>query len=112
VSPLVFLSLSSLGCVVEKWVPNSDYCTNAYGDETCAERYPDGSRPYCVIEECLNSYYGCFPFEPTVECASPCGQENPDCAAGMTMEGSESGSGSGSTTEGSESGSESSSTTG
>ncbi|MCX4239734.1 hypothetical protein [Paraliomyxa miuraensis] len=98
------------GCVEVRYQPNPQFCTNARGDETCAERFPDGSRPYCVVSECLDDFYGCFPDVPGENCASPCGLENPECEAGGTTEGSSSGSGSSS--EDSGSGSESSSTTG
>lgn len=103
----------SVGCVEERRVPNPDFCTNANGDQTCAELYPDGDRPYCVISACLNDFHGCFPFEPTAECASPCGLSNEQScevgSSGSGSSGSDSSSGSSSEATGSET---SSSTTG
>lgn len=84
-----------VGCVQVSYQANPEFCTNARGDETCAERFPDGSRPYCVVSDCLDDFYGCFPDVPGENCASPCGLENPDCTEGMTAEGS-----TGTTTEG------------
>jgi hypothetical protein len=98
------------GCVEVRYRPTPEFCTNARGDETCAERFPDGSRPYCVVSECLDAFYGCFPDVPGENCASPCGLENPECEAAGTTEGTDGGSSS--TTEGSETASESSTTTG
>src|SRR5262245_13627131 len=76
------------GCVQVSYRPSPDFCANARGDETCAERFPDGSRPYCVVAECLDAFYGCFPDVPGENCASPCGLENPDCMGGGTTTGS------------------------
>lgn len=108
---LVVLSTS---CIETRTIPNADFCTNALGDQTCVERFPDGSRPYCVVAECLDDFYGCFPYEPAPECASPCGLESTDCMPGETTVGTESGTASGSTTEdpsGSETSSETESST-
>lgn len=114
ISSALLLALPFTNCVEVKYRNNPDFCTEARGNETCAERYPDGSRPYCVVSECLDDFYGCFPYEPAQECASPCGLDNPDCVAGDTTTSSGTVSESGSSSEGSESGSgsESSSTTG
>lgn len=108
----VTIVLLATSCVERTTIPNADFCTNALGDETCAERYPDGSRPYCVVAECLDDFYGCFPYVPAEECASPCGAENPDCGVNTstTVSGTETGSGS-SSESGSGSGSESSGST-
>ncbi|MCH9685360.1 MAG: hypothetical protein K0V04_28250 [Deltaproteobacteria bacterium] len=86
--PVVLALAFAPGCVRERLEPSPDFCTNARGDETCAERYPDGSRPYCVISDCLDDFYGCFPEAPGPNCASPCGAADPECSAGNTTESS------------------------
>ncbi|MEX1365588.1 MAG: right-handed parallel beta-helix repeat-containing protein [Nannocystaceae bacterium] len=87
---------SALGaCVQETDQPNPEFCANARGDETCAERFPDGSRPYCVISECLDDHFGCFPDPPGDNCASPCGLADPDCSRGTGSGGSTASSSSG-----------------
>lgn len=75
-----------VGCVEVSYQPNPEFCANASGDETCAERFPDGSRPFCVVSDCLDDFYGCFPDVPGANCASPCGLENPGCMEGMTAD--------------------------
>jgi len=71
-------------CVELSHYPDPNYCTNGRGDETCAEQYPDGSRPYCLALACLGGFHGCSPDVPE-GCASPCGKQNAeDCEAGET----------------------------
>lgn len=102
---LLLVASAFAGCVEVKYQPNPEFCANARGDETCAERFPDGSRPYCVVSDCLDDFYGCFPDVPGETCASPCGLENPECEAGGTTDGSSSGTGSSSDDSGTATGS-------
>src|SRR5215213_2143540 len=90
------------GCRISK--PNPFHCANNDGDAYCAERFDDGSRPYCQlgIDECItpNSDFGCVAERPTDECYSPCGgrstvDENGEC---VMIEDSSSGSSSGTET--------------
>ena len=70
---------SSFAC--KSTVLNPDHCANTLGDETCAEKYPNGTRPYCGIGICFTDVEdGCVEARPdTDDCYSPCG-------GGMTAE--------------------------
>ncbi len=55
---------------------NPDHCANREGDRTCAELYPDGSRPFCGWGTCFEAEDGCVETMPgTPDCYSPCGGE-------------------------------------
>jgi hypothetical protein len=109
--------VASQGCAYREL--DLTHCANNDGDVYCAERFPDGSRPYCQrgTDECYtaNTELGCVAAEdrPADGCYSPCGgrstiDENGEC---VMMEDSSSGSSSGTVTGESSSGSESSSST-
>jgi hypothetical protein len=53
---------------------NANHCARNLGDATCAELYPDGSRPFCG-GECVDSVGddGCVETRPPDDCYAPCG---------------------------------------
>ena len=77
----ITLSLGVAGgmsCVRKGWRANENNCFNQSGDEFCAERYPDGSRPYCYLisDACTDrppEEDGCVVQAPPPECHAPCG---------------------------------------
>jgi hypothetical protein len=112
--------VASHGCAYREL--DLTHCAHNDGDASCAERFPDGSRPFCQrgTDECYtpNTEFGCVAAEnkPADECYSPCGgrssiDENGAC---VVVEDSSTGTSSGTETgdtESSDTG-ESSSTTG
>ena len=54
---------------------NPDHCFNTLGDSTCADKYPDGTRPFCGVGTCFPDVEdGCVEARPdTDDCYSPCG---------------------------------------
>ncbi|MBC8073181.1 MAG: hypothetical protein IAG13_32970 [Deltaproteobacteria bacterium] len=78
----VLLGTIAGACVDEA---NPEHCANAAGDASCADRYPDGSRPYCELGSCApEARDGCVAERPTSMCAAPCGDATggDDCIAG------------------------------
>ena len=75
---------AAIGCVT---VTPTDHCMNGDGDAWCAERYPDGSRPFCGWDLCFEDVEdGCVAEQPVPECHSACGDrtklsEDPECDA-------------------------------
>ena len=122
---LVLLGLATgatmAACARESTVPNPNHCANQTGDEWCAARYEDGSRPFCILGNGVCGSTpgrdGCVEARPAEDtCYSPCGasmtvEEDASCLPG----GESTSSGESSTAEGmtgtTETGSESSSST-
>jgi len=109
-------------CRTEPTTLDPTHCNYNEGDSYCAQKYPDGSLPFCESGRpgCISPQetFGCTAERPVDECYSPCGGVSTiDEDGSCVVEGSSSGSGTEGETEdtGSESGSGSgsgSSTTG
>lgn len=111
-------------CARESTVANPNHCANQTGDDWCAARYEDGSRPFCILGNGVCGTTpgrdGCVDARPAEdECYSPCGSsmtvvEDASCLPGGESTGTEGSSTTDGVTETSETGSESgtSSTTG
>lgn len=83
--PYLGFALATLaGCKYTRDNPN--HCQNQPGNDWCAERYPDGSAPYCAIGKCMPDVPdGCVAERPADDaCYSPCGfdatfEDDPSC---------------------------------
>jgi hypothetical protein len=66
---------------------NPNHCQNQDGNAWCAEKYPDGSLPFCGIGACpgIDAIDGCLAERPADDaCYSPCGddqtfEDDPSC---------------------------------
>ncbi len=59
-------------CAEER--PNPEHCSIQQGDASCAERFPEGDRPFCSMLDCSDSSWGCSAERPSnPSCYSPCG---------------------------------------
>lgn len=86
-------------CARESTVPNPNHCANQTGDDWCATRYEDGSRPFCILGNGLCGTTpgrdGCVDARPAEdECYSPCGSsmtvaEDASCLPGGESTGTE-----------------------
>lgn len=83
ISPLsiVTAALAGASCVETQTVVRDDHCAQQTGDAWCAERYPDGARPFCSRGACQlderrdpATRDGCIAEQPVDDsCYSPCG---------------------------------------
>jgi len=99
---------------------DTTHCNYNEGDAYCAEKFPDGSHPFCEtgFPGCVSPQrtFGCVADRPADECYGPCGggstlMEDGTCLEPMASSGESSGSGSSGATETGES-TETGSTTG
>lgn len=78
---LAALATIPLACIEMQRLPNEHHCAQQSGDEWCAERHPDLSRPFCMRGTCEaegspdpRPSDGCVTTRPPDDaCYSPCG---------------------------------------
>lgn len=70
-----FLCGALAGCLTSDYgVPDPNHCFNAEGDKSCADKHPDGTRPFCGVGVCFDGVAdGCVDVRPSDDCYSPCG---------------------------------------